>query len=185
MLAAHAETLATPIVLARDHHGVRLCPAAARPDDLGRGLAEKRCLVTGTADEAAPTRAERHPEALATAAAAHRRKLGLGARRQEHVTDVPRGAAEGATCLDEDGHEEMLAPPPGSLCDIPVTLPQPQADAATFLQTASGNENENRVPLPTVLSTTISPPIASTWCLTIERPSPVPPTSRARPRSTR
>ena len=50
---------------------------------------------------------------------------------------------------------------------------------------ASGNRTSNADPFPTVLRTVTSPPIASTMCFTIESPSPVPPTSRDRPASTR
>ncbi len=38
-----------------------------------------------------------------------------------------------------------------------------------------GRVNQNRLPTPTVLSTPIVPPSASTSCLEIARPSPVPP----------
>ena len=38
---------------------------------------------------------------------------------------------------------------------------------------------------PTLRLPSTAPPIASTRCLTMERPSPVPPTSRERPASTR
>ena len=41
------------------------------------------------------------------------------------------------------------------------------------------------VPTPTALSARTVPPCASTRCFTIERPSPVPPSSRERPGSTR
>ncbi len=50
---------------------------------------------------------------------------------------------------------------------------------------AAGRSTRNVVPRPTSLSTSTAPPIDSTRCFTIARPSPVPPWSRERPASTR
>ena len=49
----------------------------------------------------------------------------------------------------------------------------------------AGNVSVKVVPLPSRLSTLIVPSIRSTTCRTMESPSPVPPTSRDRARSTR
>src|SRR4051794_13957735 len=48
-----------------------------------------------------------------------------------------------------------------------------------------GRVNMKVVPRPRSLSTDTLPPIVSTRCFTIDSPSPVPPTSRERPESTR
>lgn len=50
---------------------------------------------------------------------------------------------------------------------------------------AAGSVKRTVVPCPTSLSIASSPPWASTRCLTMARPSPVPPSSRERALSTR
>ena len=50
---------------------------------------------------------------------------------------------------------------------------------------ALGSVKLNVLPLPGVLSTSIAPPSASQRCFTIDKPRPVPPSSRERPVSTR
>ncbi len=52
-------------------------------------------------------------------------------------------------------------------------------------QPEAGSRTSNRVPCPNSLVTTTRPPWFSATCLTIDRPSPVPPVSRDRARSTR
>ena len=49
----------------------------------------------------------------------------------------------------------------------------------------AGSITVNRLPLPSWLSTETRPPQASTRCFTMDRPKPVPPSSRERPLSTR
>lgn len=72
-------------------------------------------------------------------------------------------------------------------CDISSRKPRDYATARAELLSTSArfSVNENVVPWLSLLSTSTVPPMASTKCLTIERPSPVPPTSRERPASTR
>ena len=50
---------------------------------------------------------------------------------------------------------------------------------------AAGSVTVKVVPSPTALSTVTRPAMASTRCLTMDSPSPVPPRSRERPVSTR
>ena len=86
----------------------------------------------------------------------------------------------------------LPAPPPSGRCNVEL---HPAANAPTSsaricprtrrFYAIAGSVNQKVLPRPGVLSTPIAPPIVSTRCLTIERPSPVPPMSRERPLSTR
>jgi hypothetical protein len=68
----------------------------------------------------------------------------------------------------------------------PQSLRQRTLESGSSLAGAARERwSVNVVPCPSVLSTTIEPPIASTRCFTIDRPRPVPPISRDRPVSTR
>lgn len=57
--------------------------------------------------------------------------------------------------------------------------------SARFYSSASGSVNKNVLPWFSSLSTRMLPPWASTMCLAMARPSPVPPESLERPLSTR
>lgn len=74
-------------------------------------------------------------------------------------------------------------------CRVPggrvAAFPPADHSKNTPVTQARGRSNRNVLPTPGVLSTPTWPPIASTRCLTMERPSPVPPSSRERPASAR
>ncbi len=78
--------------------------------------------------------------------------------------------------LCQDGRERQG--PEGLLCYDSVT-------AATRLTGASGSEKLIVVPRPTSLSASTLPPCNCAMCFTIERPKPVPPSSRLRALSAR
>jgi exopolyphosphatase / guanosine-5'-triphosphate,3'-diphosphate pyrophosphatase len=75
---------------------------------------------------------------------------------------------------------EARAPLPGGQTPGNVRVKSAPASSQTL-----GSVKVKAAPLPSSLSTDTAPPMASTRCLTMERPSPVPPTSRERPESTR
>ena len=118
-----------------------------------------------------PRRGARHARVLA--AARPLRDPGARARpmaAEEHLQPFPcgvRGEARGRAGVRDSA--------------------DPRRTGRIFGQTdaAAGNRIVNVVPRPSSLSTSIVPPWFSTTCFTIARPSPVPPVSRDRARSTR
>ena len=96
----------------------------------------------------------------------------LPGRVRREALDRPGARASAPSIADR---RRLRRGPPGQL--LGSTRPSGRG--------AAGNEISNVVPRPSSLSTSIVPPWFSTTCFTIASPSPVPPVSLERARSTR
>jgi len=121
---------------------------------------------------------------MVAAAVAAGQAFGVSSRRAAQAARArSRDVLGAATCSNRDvlGAATPKAAP---ICNVRVTIKPRNLQATARFSSGCSlfKVTPNFVPTPGVLSTRTKPPMASTECFTIDRPRPVPPTSRERPR---